>query len=60
MLKKYYLILRNPIDRAWSHYQYLLQRGKKIDKENLIEDIKIFMLSEEQRKRSNYIQIINI
>ena len=53
------MILRNPIDRAWSHYQYLVQRGKKIDKENLIEDIKSFMLSEEQRKRSNYIQIIN-
>ncbi len=57
--QKILFIIRNPVDRAWSHYQYLIQRGKKIDKKNLIKEIKSFMLSDEQRERSNYIQIIN-
>ena len=57
--EKILFIIRNPIDRAWSHYQYLVQRGKEIDKKNLIKEIKSFMLSDEQRERSNYIQIIN-
>lgn len=57
--EKILFIIRNPIERAWSHYQYLVQRGKKIDKKNLIKEITSFMLSGEQRKRSNYIEIIN-
>ena len=57
--EKILFIIRNPIERAWSHYQYLVQRGKKFDKKNLVKEIKSFMLSDEQRKRSNYIEIIN-
>ena len=57
--EKILFIIRNPIERAWSHYQYLVQRGKKFDKKNLLKEIKSFMLSDEQRKRSNYIEIIN-
>ena len=37
----------------------LSTKRKKIDKKNLLKEIKSFMLSDEQRKRSNYIEIIN-
>lgn len=36
-LPKMYFILRNPIDRAWSHHQFLVQRGiEKLDFETAI------------------------
>ena len=50
---KLILMIRNPIDRAWSHYRF--------EKSNLNEgnrDILEFMMSEAQTKRSNYLNTI--
>ncbi len=55
--EKILLIIRNPVQRVWSHYQYFCQRGK-IRHENNIEDIKKFILSDAQTSRSDYLKII--
>jgi len=55
--EKILLIIRNPIQRVWSHYQYFCQRGK-IRHKNNTEDIKEFILSDVQTSRSDYLKII--
>lgn len=43
-LPKVYFILRNPIDRAWSHYQFLVQRGiETLDFEKAIDPLTVKM-----------------
>lgn len=51
---KIVFILRNPIDRAWSHCRF-----RKPSVMNSIESIKLFIDSEEQELRSDYLQTIN-
>lgn len=49
------LLLRNPIDRAWSHYRY----SNKPKAYNNTARIKRFINSKEQTERSDYINILN-
>ena len=49
------LLLRDPIDRAWSHYNYINPKDKILD----LAHFKSFINAPKQEKRSNYIEIIN-
>ncbi len=51
---KLILMLRDPIDRAWSHYNYIAPKHKILDAEHF----NLFVNSPKQEKRSNYIEII--
>jgi len=57
---KLILILRNPIDRAWSHFRFMKRKAgplaaKNVDDKTIID----FLESERQILRSNYIRIID-
>lgn len=57
---KLILMLRNPIDRAWSHYRSGVSKTYKFDINNLdSSEIIKFMKSEEQTMRSNYLRTID-
>ena len=48
------LLLRDPIDRAWSHYNYINPKDKILD----LAHFKSFINAPKQEKRSNYLEII--
>ena len=54
---KVILLLRNPIDRAWSHVRFHWMRGKFTDIRN-IRKIKRFIDSPDQSLRSDYVRTI--
>jgi len=57
---KLVLMLRNPIDRAWSHFRHTKKRIKGFTLNNIEEsDIIAFMQSEGQELRSDYVRTIN-
>ena len=57
---KLILILRNPIDRAWSHYRFNTRKIENNSVENnSVEDIIDFINSDEQELRSDYHRTIN-
>jgi len=59
---KIILLLRNPIERAWSHYSHYrlnMQRGGQKLEEETIEDIKQFMDESAQSLRGNYPRAIH-
>lgn len=56
---KIVLMVRNPIDRAWSHFKMESENKKHFSFENLTnEDILKFLTTEKQVLRSDYNQII--
>ena len=56
---KLIFMLRNPIDRAWSHFRHIKKRIKGFSLENVEErEIISFMQSEGQVLRSDYIRTI--
>ncbi|MFD2587069.1 sulfotransferase [Croceitalea marina] len=57
---KLVLMLRNPVDRAWSHFRHTKKRIKGFTLDS-VEDSEIiaFMQSEGQELRSNYVRTIN-
>lgn len=55
---KIILLLRNPIERAWSHFRYVRDKGR-IQQSGDPADIKRFMDSSEQELRSNYVRTID-
>ncbi|GMN08295.1 hypothetical protein MTsPCn5_36840 [Croceitalea sp. MTPC5] len=57
---KLILMLRNPIDRAWSHFRHTKKGIKGFKLENVNEDdIIAFMQSEGQELRSDYVRTIS-
>jgi len=52
---KLILLLRDPIDRAWSHYNYVSPKDKVLD----INHFESFINSIKQEKRSDYIRVID-
>lgn len=57
---KLILMLRNPIDRAWSHFRHTKKAIKGFKLKNVKEDdIIAFMQSEGQELRSDYVRTIN-
>lgn len=57
---KLVLMLRNPIERAWSHYRSGVSKAFRFDINNLdSSEIIEFMKSDEQTLRSNYLRTIN-
>ena len=55
---KIILILRNPIERAWSHLRFHIKLNK-FSKNSDIEEMKQFIDSEKQVLRSDYLSIIH-
>jgi hypothetical protein len=55
---KIILILRNPIDRAWSQFRFYINLNI-LSQESSIEEIKKFIDSKEQTLRGDYISIIS-
>jgi hypothetical protein len=55
---KLILILRNPIERAWSHYKFKFRKGYELNLKSIDSIIK-FMDSDEQTLRGDYIRSIN-
>ena len=54
------LILRNPIERAWSHYRFHTRRIKDFNFDNVTnKDIIAFLEKEAQTVRSDYIRAID-
>lgn len=51
---KLVLLLRNPIDRAWSHYRFSKRREKNYAFNEPFESIKAFIDSDKQERRSDY------
>ncbi len=57
---KLILMLRNPIDRAWSHYRFSTRKINNFNKEKIhADDIIKFMESNGQSLRSDYIRTID-
>ncbi|MDB6174838.1 MAG: Sulfotransferase family [Chthoniobacteraceae bacterium] len=56
---KIILLLRNPIDRAWSQIRFDWTRGARADITNL-EEIKAFIDSPKQSLRSSYLRMLEI
>lgn len=59
---KIIFLLRNPIQRAWSHYKFnkfVLDHADLNSKELDIQEIIYFINKDGQEKRSNYIQTLN-
>lgn len=57
---KLVLMLRNPVDRAWSHFRHTKKRIKGFNLDDVKEnDIIAFMKSEGQELRSDYVRTIN-
>ncbi len=57
---KLIMLLRNPIERAWSHYRYLNGTSESFRKKNTaISDIIHFMDSDRQELRSDYMTTIH-
>ena len=57
---KLILMLRNPVDRAWSHFRHTKKRIKGFTLDRVEEsDIIAFMQSEGQELRSDYVRTIN-
>ncbi len=54
---KVILLLRNPIDRAWSQIRFDWTRGARADLDNL-DDIKVFIDSPKQALRSSYTRML--
>ena len=57
---KVVLILRNPIDRAWSHYRFQLQKTPNASKQKInLHSLVDFMESDALVLRSDYIRTMN-
>ncbi|MFY0643003.1 MAG: sulfotransferase domain-containing protein [Bacteroidia bacterium] len=53
-------ILRNPIDRAWSHYRHVNKTNRKFKfKDEPVQNVIKFMDSNRQHLRNNYIRTID-
>ena len=55
---KIILILRNPIDRAWSHIRFFMKRNQ-FAKDSSLEEIKSFIDSDKQELRGDYLSILH-
>lgn len=55
---KIIFILRNPIERAWSQFRFMVKINK-MDPDTSFEEFKIWVDTPEQRDRSAYLQIID-
>jgi len=55
---KIILILRNPVERAWSHIRFYIKLNK-FSEDSSIEEMKNFIDSKEQVLRSDYLSIIH-
>ncbi|MEM9991876.1 MAG: sulfotransferase domain-containing protein [Bacteroidota bacterium] len=55
---KLVLMLRNPVDRAWSQFRHNVKR-KRLDKSSAEHDIRTFLQSDAQVLRSNYLRTID-
>lgn len=56
---KIVILLRNPIDRAWSHFRFHHRKKKLISTNLKIDEIIQFMDSERQTLRSDYLRTID-
>ncbi|WP_116106192.1 sulfotransferase [Lewinella sp. IMCC34191] len=60
---KIIFLIRNPVDRAWSHYRHTIKKGRIKDytqDENFdLDDLRAFLNSEGQVLRSDYIRTLH-